>query len=297
MTSIILPRGSCFVIWRLYWQFFGVKSKYSIFSRYNFILTPIILRDLRKLIVRRISGMSEEHSIVQRVYMAKGDMEAADALISDYLPFIKSQVTKVMKRPLDVNQDDEYSIAMIAFHEAINGYSKTRGSFLNYASMLIRNRIIDYWRKNNRHNQVISLNTPTHEENSTLEESIPDNEYQEENLVIREATKEEILELSHQMKEFGVSLTDVADSSPKQIRTLKSCQKVVAYAKNNEEIMEEFLRTRRLPLAKILENVDVPRKTIERHRKYVVALLLIYSNGYEIIRGHLAEVMKGVTAK
>lgn len=241
--------------------------------------------------------MSEEHSIVQRVYLAKGDMMAADDLISDYLPFIKAQVTKVMKRPLNVNQDDEYSIAMIAFHEAINGYSKTRGSFLNYAAMLIRNRIIDYWRKNNRHNQVISLNTPINEDASTLEESIPDNEYQEENLVIREATKEEILELSQQMTEFGVSLTDVAESSPKQERTLTSCKEVIAYAKDNEEIMKEFLRTKRLPLSKILEGVDVPRKTIERHRKYVVALLLIYSNGYEIIRGHLAEVMKGVTAQ
>lgn len=241
--------------------------------------------------------MSEEHSIVQRVYLAKGDMMAADDLISDYLPFIKAQVTKVMKRPLNVNQDDEYSIAMIAFHEAINGYSKTRGSFLNYAAMLIRNRIIDYWRKNNRHNQVISLNTPANDDASTLEESIPDDEYQEENLVIREATKEEILELSQQMTEFGVSLTDVAESSPKQERTLTSCKEVIAYAKDNEEIMKEFLRTKRLPLSKILEGVDVPRKTIERHRKYVVALLLIYSNGYEIIRGHLAEVMKGVTAQ
>lgn len=241
--------------------------------------------------------MSEEHSIVQRVYLAKGDMMAADDLISDYLPFIKAQVTKVMKRPLNVNQDDEYSIAMIAFHEAINGYSKTRGSFLNYAAMLIRNRIIDYWRKNNRHNQVISLNTPINEDASTLEESIPDDEYQEENLVIREATKEEILELSQQMTEFGVSLTDVAESSPKQERTLTSCKEVIAYAKDNEEIMKEFLRTKRLPLSKILEGVDVPRKTIERHRRYVVALLLIYSNGYEIIRGHLAEVMKGVTAQ
>lgn len=240
--------------------------------------------------------MSEEHSIVQRVYLAKGDMTAADDLISDYLPFIKAQVTKIMKRPLNINQDDEYSIAMIAFHEAVNGYSKTRGSFLNYAAMLIRNRIIDHWRKNNRHNQVISLNTPINEDASTLEESIPDNEYQEENLVIREATKEEILELSQQMTEFGVSLTDVAESSPKQERTLNSCKEVIAYAKNNEEIMEEFLRTKRLPLSKMLSGVDVPRKTIERHRKYIVALLLIYSNGYEIIRGHLAEVMKGVTA-
>ena len=130
--------------------------------------------------------MGEEHSIVQRVYAAKGDMAAADLFISDYLPFIKSEVVKVMKRPLDINQDDEYSIAMIAFHEAINGYSKTRGSFLNYASMLIRNRIIDYWRKNNRHRNVVSLNTPANDDDSTMEDYIPGDETQEKDLVIRE---------------------------------------------------------------------------------------------------------------
>lgn len=159
--------------------------------------------------------MTEEHSIVQRVYDAKGDMDAADLLITNYLPFIKAQVVKVMKRPLDESQDDELSVGMIAFHEAINGYSKTRGSFLNYASMIIRSRIIDFWRKNNRHNQVISLTSPGKTEDTTLEDHIDDGENQEKNIIIRQATKDEIIELSNQMHEFGVSLTDIAESSPK----------------------------------------------------------------------------------
>lgn len=242
--------------------------------------------------------MGEENSIVHRVYAAKNDMEAADLLISDYLPFIKSQVKNVMKRSSSVNHEDELSVGMIAFHEAIKGYSKTRGNFLSYASLIIRNRIIDFWRKNNRHNQVVSLDTPVYaDESSTLEHFIADKENQEDSIVIRQATKEEILELSGQMESFGVSLTDVAENSPKQDRTLRACQSVVAYAKEHDEIMSEFLRTRRLPLAVLASGAKVSRKTIERHRKYIVALLLIYSNGYEIIRGHLAEVMKGVTAK
>lgn len=240
--------------------------------------------------------MTEEHTIVHLVYAAKGDMKAADDLISDYLPFIKAEAAKVMKRALNTNQDDEYSIAMIAFHEAINGYSKTRGSFINYASMLIRNRLIDYWRKNDRHSKVISLASPNYDE-TTLEDHLVGEEFQEENLVVRQVTKEEIQELSQQMKAFGVSLTDVAESSPKQERTLAKCKKVLRAVKDNEEIMESFFRTKRLPLTKILEEVKVPRKTIERHRKYIITLLLIYSNGYEMIRGHLSEVMKGVTMK
>lgn len=191
--------------------------------------------------------MNEEHSIIQRVYDAKDDMTAADSFISDYIPFIKAQVSKLMKRPVNIQQDDEYSVAMIAFHEAINGYSKKRGTFLSYASLLMRNRIIDFWRKNNRHNQVISINAPTSNEDQTIEDSLTDDEDYEENLAIREATKEEIIELSTQLRAFDVSLTDIADNSPKQERTLAACKRVVAYAKENAELMEDFLRTKRLP--------------------------------------------------
>ena len=239
--------------------------------------------------------MNEEHSIIQRVYDAKDDMTAADSFISDYIPFIKAQVSKLMKRPVNIQQDDEYSVAMIAFHEAINGYSKTRGTFLSYASLLMRNRIIDFWRKNNRHNQVISINAPTSNEDQTIEDSLTDDEDYEENLAIREATKEEIIELSTQLRAFDVSLTDIADNSPKQERTLAACKRVVAYVKEDAELMEDFLRTKRLPLKKLTDGSKVARKTIERHRKYIIGLLLIYTNCYEIIRGHLAEVMKGVT--
>ena len=37
----------------------------------------------------------------------------------------------------------------------------------------------------------------------------------------------------------------------------------------------------------------VERKTLERHRKYLLAILLAFTNGYEIIRGHLCQVGPG----
>ena len=41
------------------------------------------------------------------------------------------------------------------------------------------------------------------------------------------------------------------------------------------------------------------KKTLERHRKYLVAILLAFTNGYEIIRGHLCQIgpAKGGSAK
>lgn len=241
--------------------------------------------------------MDKDHAIVQKVYESKADTQAADQLISTYMPFIKAETAKFLKRPPLEGQDDELSIAMIAFHEAIQGYSRTRGSFLSFASLLIKNRLIDYWRKNKRHSHTLSIDASHGEDEGTLSDTLTDGEDMSENLVVHTATRAEIDELAKQMNEFGVTLTDVAENSPKQKRTLDTCKKALRYVKENPSVMETFLRTQRLPIKKLAEGANVEKKTLERHRKYLVALLLIYSNGYEIIRGHLSQVLKGEDAK
>ncbi len=238
--------------------------------------------------------MQDEHELIQQVYAAKEDMEAADRLIGSYMPFIKSETAKFLKRPPMEGHDDELSIAMIAFHEAVRGYSRSRGAFLKYAAMIMKSRLIDYRRKEQRHGNVISLDAPAGEDDAPLSDTIADETDHNEAYVVREATRAEIEELTRQMREFGVSLSDVADNCPKQQRTLEACRKALWHAKEHPELLDELLETRRLPIARLSEGSGTERKTLERHRKYMVALLLIYTNGYEIIRGHLAQVMKGV---
>ena len=242
--------------------------------------------------------MNEEHGILEQVYAAKESVQAADQLIGDYLPFIRAETAKFLKRPPEEGRDDELSIAMIAFHEAIGGYAKHRGSFLKYASMLIRSRPIDYARKERRHRQTVSLDAPAAgEESASLGETLPEERDHPEESAHRQATRQEIEELSRQMESFGVSLSDVADNCPKQQRTLQACRKALAYARENRWLLEELVQGKKLPLAKLSDGSGVERKTLERHRKYLVALLLIYTNGYEIIRGHLAQVMEGGEAQ
>ena len=43
--------------------------------------------------------MRDEHKIIQQVYAAKEDVEAADRLIGVYMPFIKAETAKYLKRP------------------------------------------------------------------------------------------------------------------------------------------------------------------------------------------------------
>lgn len=235
--------------------------------------------------------MEKVHEIVRAVYAAKENNDAADDLIRRYIPYIRAESSKCMGR-ICTESDDEFSIAMIAFHEAILGYSWERGAFLPYAAMLIRNRLIDYARKEKRHQGNLSLDMPDGEDERTLLEQVADSRdvlTQSQNL---EATQQEIAELAGVLQSFGVSFADVADHSPKQERTKQTCLTAIRYAMGNRRLLDELLLTKKLPLTELVSKAGCDRKTLERHRKYVLAMLVIQTNGYEIIRGHLRHVWK-----
>lgn len=235
--------------------------------------------------------MSQEHEIVTFVYTAKENREAADQFIRQYLPFIKAETARFLKRPPVEGHDDELSIAMFAFHESIMSYNRLRGSFLKFAATNIRNRLIDYYRKEQRHTGIISLhNTIDSDEERLLIDTIEDskNEVAEHHsLSIAQA---EITEFADQLQTFQLSLDDIADNCPKQDRTLAACHKALAYAKAHPELLDSLLSTGKLPISQLAHGSGVERKTLERHRKYMVAILLAYTNGFDIIRGHLQQV-------
>lgn len=237
----------------------------------------------------------DTHQIISQVYRAKQDNTAADEMISDYMPFIKAETAKFINRSPDMS-DDELSIAMFAFYEAIRSYSRLKGAFLRFAALKIKNRLIDFYRREKRHKIQVSLDEQTDSKPELLE-TIEDKHDEFAETEMREATELEIRELSEQMTDFGVSMTDIAENSPKQQRTLEACQRAVAYARHTPELLEEFLRTKRVPLARLAQGANVERKTLERHRKYLVAVLLICTNGYEILRGHIMQVLKGGDSK
>lgn len=236
--------------------------------------------------------MNSEHQIILEVKKAQKDSSAADQMIRQYLPFIKSETARFIKRPPAENQD-ELNIAMFAFYESILSYKAGKGSFLKLAATAIRNRLIDYVRKEHRHENIISLDMPAgQDDDRTIGAQLADDSDKMEELLQITAAQTEIQEFSNQLKEFGLSLTDIADNCPKQERTMSVCMQVLDYAKSNPSLLEQMIRTKKLPLAQLSSGSGTERKTLERHRKYLIAILLAYTNGFEIIRGHLRLIKR-----
>ncbi len=83
-----------------------------------------------------------------------GNEELLNQVLEDYKPYIKKTVSSVCKRYI-FESDDEFSIGLIAFHDAIYKYNSERGtSFLSFAEVIIKRKVIDYIRVNSRHQNI-----------------------------------------------------------------------------------------------------------------------------------------------
>lgn len=240
------------------------------------------------------------HDIVDLVDRAKKDPQAADSLIQQYMGFIRSETVKFTHAAPKNGHEDELSIAMLAFYEAILSYEKGKGPFLAYAARAVKNRLIDYYRKEKRHGNVISLDAPAGgDTDGQLLDALPDQRHDMDALALREASQKEIREFGGQLEGLGISFSDVADNCPRQSRTLAACRRALDYARANPDLLERLVQSGRLPVNELAQGSGTDRKTLERHRKYLVAVLLAFTNGYEMIRGHLCQIgpVKGGNAQ
>ena len=237
--------------------------------------------------------VSTKQDIVEWVLAAKEDPEAADRLINQYMGFIRAEAKKLSFG----DGEDELSIAMFAFYEAVLGYERSRGSFLKFASKVIRSRLIDYHRAESRHRGHGSLNENTSEDGAELLELLPDTRNDIEELNTREAAQSEIEEYARALAAFGITFSEVADNCPKQERTLAACMDALNYARRRPELLAAVEKSGKLPMTELASGAGVERKTLERHRKYLVAMLIAFTNGFEIIRGHLCRLDGGRQTK
>lgn len=233
--------------------------------------------------------MEDQGNLNDRVIKIKDNKEEIDKLIEEYKPFIASTVESHVGRYIEYGVDDELSIALMAFNEAIEKYDDKRGNFLTFARITIKHRLIDYYRKEQRNQNIYTFVEPLDQD----EFEVLSDPYINES--IKEYTEEEIsrfrrLELSEIKKElegFGISFADVAKSSPKQRGTRKTYLKAIDFITNSPEVLDIIKTKKYLPVEKICTALKIPRKRIERGRNYIIAATLILSGDYQYINDYI----------
>ncbi|WP_110932606.1 RNA polymerase sigma-I factor [Paenibacillus bouchesdurhonensis] len=209
----------------------------------------------------------------------KGNVAERDMLIEHYRPFILRTVSHVCKRQIGWDHD-ESSIGLIAFNEAIDRYNETMGkSFDNFAFMLIRNRLVDEFRRQGRilrAESVVYDDIRDEFEQTATEVASSMEAYEREQTALELA--QELLLYDETLQEYGVSLEELESISPKHRDTRKQFIQMAKHFSGHRNWIDILHKTKRLPMKEMLDLFKVSRKTLERNRKYLIALVLIYSN-------------------
>ncbi|MDK2918601.1 MAG: polymerase sigma factor [Candidatus Petromonas sp.] len=227
----------------------------------------------------------KKDSIEDRLRSIKeGNKEEREKFISEYTPFVIKTITKVTNRYIEVENNDEYSIGLEAFNEAIDRYEFKKGSFIKYAETVIRSRIYDYVRKTKKSDEVLSINGKK-EESFEIKNSLQDKDFTDSYDM-----KDQILKFQSGLKKFNITISELVEDSPKHIDTRLNAINIAKVIAEDEEIKEEFYRKKVLPAKKIMERIDVSRKVLKVNRKFIIATVLILDSELDLLKNYISQV-------
>ena len=199
-------------------------------------------------------------TLEERVLKAKKDEEELNMLIEEYKPFIASTLQKITGKFLQYGYDDELTIGMMAFKEAIDAYDKGKGKFLNLAKQVITLREIDYYRKYKKLKNTIYLKEDydiEDKETNHLMLNRAIEEYKCTNL--NEMRKSEILEYKKELKEWGIEFVELVKVSPKQQKLKKTYKNIAQLIIQDQDMLNKLISMKRLPIKEIEKNITINR--------------------------------------
>ena len=156
----------------------------------------------------------ERSQITELVIKAQqGDARVREQILQDYRPFYLRVASGTCKKYLVLGRDDEASIAMIAFNEAIDSYNVDGGaSFFSFAEIVIKRRMVDHFRRQSKRTDEIPLSSFEREEQEdSVLQKIESKEAQTV-LQIQEETeerREEIFRLDQLLSHYGIRFSDL----------------------------------------------------------------------------------------
>jgi RNA polymerase sigma factor len=221
-----------------------------------------------------------------------GDSDLRNQFIHRYHPYILKTTSRFFRRYIDPQRDDEFSVALAAFDEAITQYSSDGGRlFLGFAETVITRRLIDYVRQEKKHAASVPYSAFDTESDdgdapmNRIEVSQALEVYSQQQSA--DERRMEINSLTKELSVFGITFADLVDHSPRHQdsrRTLLAMGKRLAL---NENLFRALRDKRQLPIKELYTNESVSRKTIERHRKYLIAISLIAHGAYPYLQEYI----------
>lgn len=206
--------------------------------------------------------MTLENQIVQ--LQKDGNSEDRNEIIKAYEPFILNTIVHLKKAYIQIENDEEFSVGLMAFNEAIDKYDESRSSFLTFAKVVIESRIINYWEKESRH-KAESLDA-----NESSKEQLMAIDNIEKTMMLRQ----EIHQLETVLELFGLDFNLLADAAPKHSDAKRNAIDVGIKAAQFEEIVERLYDKKKLPILMVSKKTNASLKVVKTHKLFIISIIV-----------------------
>lgn len=206
-------------------------------------------------------------------FQSSDDLNLRNEFISKYRPFIINTVSKCTGMYVRSEDSDEYAVGLEAFNEAIDKYKPDKGSFINFAGLVIRSRVTDYLRKESRYHGIIETN----------EEIL-----MKANTKVDEDLVAEITSFKNALAHFGIDLESLAKEAPRHSRTKMEVEALGKAISENELIIKRLYETKKLPMAAIVRTYDTTKKRLKTYRNYIIGVIIIFREELGMMKTYLA---------
>lgn len=202
-------------------------------------------------------------------------------LIEEYRPFIAKQVSAIIGRYLTTDHEDAFMIGMEAFNESIDKYDLNRGSFVNFAAQVIKSRVIDYIRREQRHSMHEIPEEPSHH---IFTESVSLSPESESSI---EEVKAEIEQFKAELSKYDISIPSLVETSPKHTKTRMEMIRLSRQIASNDAILTKIKTKRHLPMIDITLKYGTSKKVLKSHRDFIIACIIVFSENLSTMKSYL----------
>lgn len=221
-------------------------------------------------------------NIIDRI--KAGDQILREEFIKDYIPFIIRVLSNSVKNKIDIKNSDEYSIGLIAFNEAIEKYDNNKKgfNFFSFAEMVIKRRMIDYFRISSKNKEMPFSYFESDDEN------FEDKFLQDESSsgYDRIEVFQEIMHYSKMLERFNIKISDLHKYTPKHRDSIEMCVDIGRKIAENKEVFNKIMKKKYFPMKDIMKFVNVHPSTIEKNKKFILSVSIIYGMNFEHLKSY-----------
>jgi len=222
------------------------------------------------------------------VLSIREDEYLRNRFIERYKPFLAKYASQICHRYLQYGENEELSIALLAFNESIDRYDG-RGIFFEYSKTVIKSRLFDYFQT--RSYKEKNKNISFEDENGNYYLNKTSMDYYHEDLR-QDYLKEEIEELNKVLKFYDMNIIDVYESRPKHLLSRKHIHKIIKEILVNKVIVSHIIDKGTLPIKLIMESCYTTKKKIEPYRKYIISVVIICEGNFELLKEYMPEEVR-----